>query len=311
MPTQKDQERLKKATGITIAGGATNLGLGIVKIVVGYYCGYMALIADGFHSFSDLVSDFITMITLKIGAREADMRMHYGYRRVETLGALFVSLLLVTIGVGLIVDAFHAPEHTFTRFYFEVGLVAALAVAAKEVLFRLTRRLGIKFGNPVLIANAWHHRSDAVSSVAVLLSVVIHRIFPGVILVDTITTVIIAGLILHAAWEVGVDAVKELIDFSPSLEIVALIEEMAERVPEVTFTDSLRIRTMGGALYVELCAETDPGLTIEKGHEVAKKIRKEITQNVSNVIEVMVHISPKGDYLRKTMGTASGTYISL
>ena len=132
---RQNQERFKKASRVTIAGGATNLGLGIVKIVVGYYCGYLALIADGFHSFSDLVSDFITMITLKIGAREADMRMHYGYRRVETLGALFVSLLLVTIGVGLIVDAFHAPEHTFTRFYFEVGLVAALAVAAKEVLF--------------------------------------------------------------------------------------------------------------------------------------------------------------------------------
>lgn len=303
MSTQQgqDQERLKKGSRITIAGAATNVGLAIVKIVVGYFSGYMALIADGFHSFSDLVSDFITLITLKIGAREADARMQYGYRRVETLGSFFISLLLVTIAVGLIVDAFHAPQHTFRGFYLEVGLVAGGAVAAKEVLFQLTRWLGIKLSSPVLVANAWHHRSDAVSSAAVLISVVIYYLFPGFVLVDTITTVIIAGLILHGAWEVGVQAVKELIDFSPSLKTVALIEEMAERIPEVTFTYGLRIRTMGGALYVELYAETDPNYTIEKGHEVAEKIRKEITQNVPNVIEVMVHISPKGEYLRKAL----------
>ena len=86
---QRDQERFKKASRITIAGGATNLGLGIVKLVVGYYSGYLALIADGFHSLSDLVSDFVALITLKIGARDADVHMHYGYRRIETLGALF------------------------------------------------------------------------------------------------------------------------------------------------------------------------------------------------------------------------------
>ncbi len=299
---RQNQERLKKASRITIAGAATNAVLAIVKIVVGCYSGYLALIADGFHSFSDLVSDFIALITLKISAREADVHMHYGYRRVETLGALFFSLLLAAIGIGLIVDAFGAPEHTFTTgFYFEVGLVAALAVAAKEVLFQLTRRLGIKLSSPMLVANAWHHRSAAISSVLVLISVVIHEIFPIFPYVDTITTVIIAGLILHASWEEGVQAVKELIDFSPSLETVALVEEMAERVPEVTFTHNLRIRTLGGALYVELCAETDPGLTIEKGHEVAEKIRKEITQNIPNVIEVMVHITPKGEYLRKEL----------
>lgn len=303
MPTeQQAQERLDKATGITLASIVANVVLGVLKIVVGLYSGTRALVADGIHSFSDLVSDVITLITVRIGAREADERMHYGYRRVETVGALFVSLLLVFAGGELIVNAFHAPEQaTVEGFQLLVALVAVLSIAAKEVLFRVTRRLGIKLSNQVLIANAWHHRSDAVSSVAVLLSVVIHVIFPQLVFVDAITTVIIAGLILHAAWEIGADALKELIDFSPSLEIVALVEEMAERVPEVTFIHNLRIRTMGGALYVELYAETDPSFTIEKGHEIAEKIRQEITQNVPNVIEVMVHISPKGEYLRKTL----------
>jgi cation diffusion facilitator family transporter len=299
---EQDQERLKKATGITLASIAANVALALLKIAVGLYSLNRALVADGIHSASDLVSDFITLITVRIGAREADVRMHYGYRRVETVGALFVSLLLVAAGGGLIVNVFHAPEQvTLEGLQLLVALVAALSVAIKEILFQVTRRLGIKLSNQVLIANAWHHRSDAVSSVAVLLSVVIYVMYPEFVFIDAIATVIIAGLIFHAAWEIGADALKELIDFSPSLEIVALVEEMAERVPEVTFIHNLRIRTMGGALYVELYAETDPNYTIEKGHEIAEKIRKEINQNVPNVIEVMVHISPKGDYLRRTL----------
>ena len=301
MPTQlRTQDRLKKAIGITIIGAVINVGLATVKIMVGYYTGYLALVADGVHTLSDLLSDFIALVTLKFGAREADVRMHYGYRRVETLGVLFFSLLLAYVGVGLIVDAIHA-EYKYTQFLFEVGLIAVFAVAVKEVLFRVTLRRGIDLSSPVLVANAWHHRSGSVSSMAVLFSVVLCYIFPEIVLIESITTVIIAGLILHVAWEEGVQSVKELIDFSPSLEIVALIEEMAERVPEVTFTHSLRIRTMGGALHVELYAETDPSFTIEQGHEIAERIRNEIIRNVPNVIEVMVHISPKGEYLRKEL----------
>ncbi len=185
------------------------------------------MVADGVHTFSDLLSDFIALVTLKFGAQEADVRMHYGYRRVETLGVLFFSLLLAYVGVDLIVDAIHA-EYKY-QFLFEVGLIAAIAVAVKEVLFRVTLRRGIELSSPVLVANAWHHRSGSVSSIAVLFSVGLCYIFPEIVLIESITTVIIAGLILHAAWEEGVQSVKELIDFSPSLKIVALIEEMAAR----------------------------------------------------------------------------------
>ncbi len=113
------------------------------------------MVADGIHSVSDLVSDVITIITVRIGAREADERMHYGYRRVETVGALFVSLLLVLASGELIVNAFHASEQaTVEGLQLLVALVAALAVVTKEVLFQVTQRLGIKLSNPVLIANA-------------------------------------------------------------------------------------------------------------------------------------------------------------
>ena len=123
-------------------------------------------------------------------------------------------------------DAIHA-EYKYTQFLFEVGLIAVFAVAVKEVIFRVILRRGIELSSPVLVANAWHHRSGSVSSMAVLFSVGLCYIFPEIVLIESITTVIIVGLILRVAWEEGVQSVKELIDFSPSLEIVALIEEMA------------------------------------------------------------------------------------
>ena len=122
-------------------------------------------------------------------------------------------------------------------------------------------------------------------------------------MINPITTVIIAGLILHSAWEVGSNAVKELIDFAPSLETIALIEEMAEEVAGVTFTHNIRIRSMGGALYVELTAETDPELTVAEGYVVVKQIREKIMDKVPNVIDVSTLLTPKGEYIRQFLGS--------
>ena len=178
-----------------------------------------------------------------------------------------------------------------------------ISVIAKEILFRVTRRKGIRLNSPMLIAKAWHHRADSISALAVLLSIFISSYFPAFALINEVTTVVIAGLILHSAWEVGSNAVKELIDFAPSLETIALIEEMAEEVAGVTFTHNIRIRSMGGALYVELTAETDPELTVAEGYAVVKQIRKKIMDKVPNVIDVTTQLTPKGEYLRQFLGS--------
>ena len=176
-------------------------------------------------------------------------------------------------------------------------------MVAKETLFQVTRRKGVRLNSPMLVAKAWHHRADSISSLAVLVSLLISTFFPSLELVDQITTVIIASLILHSAWEVGSNAVKELIDFAPSLETLALVEEMAERVEEVTFTHDIRIRSMGGALYVELTAETDPALTVAEGHAVTGRIRDRIMERVPDVIGVSTQLAPRGAYLRNFLGS--------
>ena len=336
-----EKMRLREATAIIVAGGVTNGILGVVKIVLGSVTGYLPLTASGVHSLSDIVSDVVAWVAVRMGSHAEkqgeDVRFHYGRRRIETLLALFAAFLLAYVSVELIMGAFgyhdhghgmptaiveeaethgiddhddHDQEHPIEdgegglgHLFFLVGGVIVISVIAKEILFRVTRRKGIRLNSPMLIAKAWHHRADSISALAVLLSIFISSYFPAFALINPVTTVVIAGLILHSAWEVGSNAVKELIDFAPSLETIALIEEMAEEVAGVTFTHNIRIRSMGGALYVELTAETDPELTVAEGYVVVKQIREKIMDKVPNVIDVSTLLTPKGEYIRQFLGS--------
>ncbi len=341
---QNEKVRLKEATTIITAGGVTNAILGVAKIGLGNFTGYLPLVASGVHSLSDIVSDVIAWFAVLMGSRSGEhcegLRFHYGRRRVETLLSLFAAFLLAFVSVELIMDAFgyhshghghepgvstvleekaetpgteedddheedHVQEHPIDRD--EGGLshviliiaIILISIITKEILFRITRRKGIRLNSPMLIAKAWHHRADATSALAVLLSIIISSYFPALRLIDQITTVVIASLILHSAWEVGSAAVKELIDFAPSLKVMALVEELAEGVEGVTFTHNIRIRTMGSALYVELTAETDPDITITEGYAIVKQVRENIMDQVPNVIDVTALLTPKGEYVRQ------------
>ena len=336
---QSEKKRLREATAIITVGGVTNGVLGTAKVVLGSFTGYLPLTASGVHSLSDIVSDLIAWVAVLMGAESArqgeSSRFHYGRRRIETLLALFAAFLIVFVSVELILDAFgyhehghgasttsveeaethgvedhdddHSQEHEddeegLGHFFFIISGAILVSVIAKEILFYATRRRGILLNSPMLIAKAWHHRADAISALAVLVSLCISSFFPHLELIDQVTTVVIASLILHSAWEVGSKAVKELIDFAPSLETIALVEEMADGVQGVTFTHNIRIRSMGGALYVELTAETDPDMTVTEGYTVIKQIREQIMDRVPNVIDVTTLLTPKGEYLRQFLG---------
>ena len=321
-----EKERLREATAIILAGGLTNGVLGTGKILVGSFTGYLPMTASGVHALSDIVSDVVAWVAVMLGAQSRqgrDLRFHYGRRRIETLLSLAAAFLIAYVSVELVMDALgyghgHGHEvstdaadhddhddHGEDADHFSLLIAGAIivSVAAKETLFRVTRRKGVRLNSPMLVAKAWHHRADSVGSLAVLVSLLISSFFPALELVDQITTVIIASLILHGAWEVGSNAVKELIDFAPSLETIALVEEMAEKVKEVTFTHDIRIRSMGGVLHVELTAETDPDLTVAEGYAVVNQIRDRIMEQVPDVIGVTTQLAPRGEYVRQFLGS--------
>ena len=332
-----ERKRLREASAVLTAGGVTNGLLGTAKILLGNFTGYLPLTASGIHTLSDIVSDAVAWIAVLIGgksARHGDYsRFHYGRRRVETLLALLGAFLIAYVSVELILDAFGHHEHghgmattieeaetrgiengdhggideappadkeeILDRFLYLIAGAILISLLAKETLFKVTRRRGKRLNSPMLIAKAWHHRADSISSLAVLVSLGISSFFPHLELIDQITTVVIASLILRSAWEVGSNSVKELIDFAPSRETTALVEEMAERVEGVTFTHNIRIRSMGGALHVELTAETDPEITVAEGYAVVRQIREKIMERVPDVIDVTTMLTPKGEYLRQ------------
>ncbi len=334
-----EKDRLRDGSIITILGGVANGLLAAGKIGLGVFTGYLPMIASGFHSLSDIISDVITGLTLYLGSKGADMKFHFGYRRVETLISLFAAFFLVFVSIELVTHSLGehdhalglgktelvADEHTGNEEYslgeeahheeetsekigalsllFWICLAATTSIIVKEFLFRRTRQLGVKLSSPILIAKAWHHRADSASSVVVLLSVNISHFFPEIAYVDETTTFIISGMILHSAWEVGISAVKELIDSAPSIKVIALVEELAETVEGVTFTHSIRIRTMGGALYVEMTAETDPKQTVAYAHEVSGKIRKQVMSEVPNIVDFMITMNPTGEYLKQFMSS--------
>jgi len=302
----RQSERMKEATSLIILSMVANVGLGFLEIVLGFFTANKALIADGVNGFTDLISSAVMLVTQRIGVRGPDKQMHFGYNRVETIGSLFVSFIMVIIALAIIQDAVHTPNQmTPPANQALIAIVAVIIIAIKESLFRYISRVGKRQNNKILIANAWMNRVDSVSTGIVLVSVLIESAFPQVAITMTVATLLVAGFILHAAISVGMDAVKELIDYSPSHEVTNVIEKIVEQFPEVTFVSEKRVRTLGGALAVELCIEMDPASTIEHGADLAENIEREITDTIGNVIEVKVRVTPTGNYAKRERNTGT------
>ena len=298
------EKNVKKPGNTTITCGLTDAFLALLKIFTGVFTGYLPMMAGGFHSLCDVIVDVSAWVTLSMSARDSDQRFHYGRRRVGTIVALFAAALMVFVSLQLVVEV-------FTQSYSEsdwnlvmpalIGAVAALAVVFKELLFRMVRRHGLALNSLTLVNNAWHHRVDMSGSLIILLSLIFHYAAPQFVMLEAVATMLIVGLILHTAWSVGSNAIKELIDFVPSLETQGIVDELTESFEEITFIQSTRIRAMGGALYVELVVEVEPTLTVDDLYDVTQQIREKLMDNVPNILDVIIMPMPKGDYVQRVI----------
>lgn len=302
--TRAERKRpIATPNAVILTSGLVDSSLALVKIAVGVFTGYLPLMASGFHSLSDLILDVSAWVTMHMSRRGADERFHYGHRRAGTVVALLAAVFLVFVGLQLVVEVFthnygNAPVQGLVVPLL-IGVVATMSMPVKEFLFRTVRRSGAGLNSPFLINNAWHHRVDMFSSLIVLVSLVFVYIRPETPYIEQVATMLIVGLILHTSWEVGSSAIKELIDFRPSLEIQRMIDALIEDFEEITFIQSTRIRTMGGALYVELIVETEPALTVDDLYDVIQQVRERIMGNVPNVIDIIIMTMPKGEYAER------------
>ncbi len=285
-------QNAQEALQITWWGFATNLVLAAIKAVAGVISGSAALLADAGHSLSDLLSDGVTLWAIRMARLPKDANHPYGHGKFETVGALFVAILLVLTGVGIGAAAFDHVEHVVVPTKIALW-VAILSIIFKEVLYHITAYIGRRTKSRILLANAWHHRSDAISSVVALIGIGGAQL--GYPVLDPIAGVVVAGWIVKTGIMIGHDSVKELTDETVEQEILKTIDDSLQNIEGVEEYHEVRARRMGPYMLVDLHIQVNAKTSVSVAHQVAERVRMTILHAHSSVNEVLVHVDAEED----------------
>ena len=281
---------------VTWLGIFINLGLAAIKFVVGFLGSSHAVIADGVHSISDITTDFAVIFGVKFWSAPPDEEHPYGHWRIETLIAAAIGIALAVVAVGLGYKAIISiGEAGFRRVTWIAAIGPVISIVFKELLYRRTISVGRKAKSPAVIANAWHHRSDAISSLPALIAVIAASINPKWMFFDNIGSLIISVFILKVAWDIVRPSLEELTDRGASAEERDKIYRIATDVAGVIDAHAIRTRKLGPNLFVDLHILVDPQVSVMIGHEISENVKREIIERGPDVIDVVVHIEPFGN----------------
>lgn len=292
---ENNTPRYREIRKVTLIGSAIDLVLAVAKILVGYIGQSQALIADGIHSFSDLLTDFMVLFAFRHSNRDADEDHPYGHGRIETVMTVALGLGLIMVSIGIAWDALRRlfepdlllqPEWT-------VLVIAGLSILSKEAIYHYTLAAAQKFRSGLLRANAWHSRSDAISSIIVFVGVL--GTMAGLDYLDAIAAIGVALMISKIGWDLGWHSIRELIDTGLSNEEVERIRAIITGVEGVRSLHRLRTRKMGPDALVDVHIQVDPFLSVSEGHQISEAVRYHLVDNIDDVSDVTVHIDPEDD----------------
>ncbi len=289
--THTPAERTAAASRSTWVSVAVNVALSTTQITVGVLSKSQGLVADGIHSLSDLVADFVVLFAGHHGAKDADDDHPYGHQRFETGASLALGLILLAVGVGMLVSAFHkleAPE-SVPQVHVMALWVAGGALLAKEGLFRYMLAVAQRVKSSMLVANAWHARSDAASSLVVGLGIVGN--LAGYPILDPIAALIVGFLVAKMGWGYAWSALHDLMDRAVDEEEVAAIRLTLSETPGVQNVHDVRTRKMGDMVVVDAHIEVDATITVEAGHDIAVLAQQRVLQR-HRVLNLMTHVDP-------------------
>ena len=278
---------------VTLIGALVNGLLILIKFIAGIFGQSQALIADAVHSVSDLFTDAVVLLGLKVGQKEPDEEHHFGHARIETLASAIVGLALIATALYLGIDAsLNIYNHTE---YHPTGLAligAGISIAFKEGLYHYTVKTGKRIKSQLIVANAWHHRSDAFSSVAVLLGVAGTLINPSWHILDSFAALLVSFFIVKVGLDILRDSLRELTDTAPQPETLNKISDCILSVAGVFDMHDLRVRTSGGFYQMETHIVVDGHLTVFEGHRIAKIVEACLVEEIENLDRVIVHVDP-------------------
>ena len=291
------QKRLKATLWLTAISGIADLALTILKIVFGYVSDIQSITADGIHSLSDFVTDIFVFIFIKISHKPVSRRRPYGQRKLESLAALVIAAVLVITALFVIKEAIE----NLGEMPAEIPMLSAIilvifAITVKEILFRLTIIYGKKVKSTALVANAWHHRSDVLSSVAVLVCLLLRFFLGNGVLWDLLGVIAIAIMIIKAAWDIARGSFVELFDYAPPTKILAKIETVVDEDTDVVLVHDLRVRTIGGAYHITMSMELDSDKTIGESHEIVTRIKERIQAELPDIFSILIQVAPAGSF---------------
>lgn len=296
MADQKERQNALIRSGykVTIVGVFWNIILVIIKLYAGFIGRSQALIADGVHSLSDLFSDLIVMLGIKWGRKEEDRDHPFGHGRIETLSGMIIGIMLLIVGVGIVYDSINRlyDHESSTPSLFAIG-VAFISIVIKELLYWYTLKVGKKMKSAAIIANAWHHRSDAFSSIAVLFGVAGAYLHPDWVLADVLAALFVTFFIVKVGWQMIWNGVKEIIDTAPSREVVLKINETAAKIEGVRQVHDTRARFHGGQILVEMHIVVDPNISVFDGHEISAAVKYAVLNEIDDVQRVIIHVDPE------------------
>ena len=289
--------RYQQTRFIALCGGLKNILLAGLKITFGIIGYSHSLLADGIHSLSDLIVDSGVIIASKFGNKAADEDHPYGHGRIETAATVFLALILAAAAFAIIWNAFITISSThINRVPSQIVLWIALSsILLNEILYFWTKHIATRIKSNLLMSNAWHHRSDSFSSIAVALGVI--GVWLGFPKLDAVAAIIVGLMISKMAWDFGWHSIRELVDTALSIEETEKIKLFIKDIPGVKAIHQLRTRSIAGSIFCDVHVLVDPSISVSEGHYIGQEVDKRLIVSFPNITDVTVHIDTEDDEL--------------
>ncbi|MCW5608045.1 MAG: cation transporter [Nitrosomonas sp.] len=289
------QQRYKEVRKVTLIGSAIDFILGVVKIIAGWLANSQALIADGIHSFSDLLTDFFVLYAAKHSHKAADEEHPYGHGRIETLATVGLGMTLIVIACGI---AYHSARQIDKPDILpEPGglalMIAVLSIISKEWIYRYTVAAARRLRSDMLHANAWHSRSDAISSIVVVIGIA--GAMYGYPYLDAVAAIVVAVMIAKIGANMVRSSTQELIDRALDKNELNAIRAHIFKIRGVRSMHMLRSRKSAGNAFIDVHIQVDPKLSVSEGHQIGDAVQQRLLDSVDIVSDVTVHIDPEND----------------
>ncbi|MEJ2106923.1 MAG: cation diffusion facilitator family transporter [Acidiferrobacteraceae bacterium] len=295
MDSSGKQDRTRDTIRVTLIGSVLDLALGIVKIIVGIVGQSQALVADGIHSLSDLGTDIVVIYAARHAGREADEDHPYGHARIETAATVALGVALVVVAAGIGFDAgtrLFTPERLLHPGWLALA-VAGISVVSKEAIYQYTMIFARRHRSDMLRANAWHSRSDAISSIIVVIGVI--GSMAGLNYLDAIAAIGVALMIIKIGWDLIWHSLRELVDTGLEHERVENIRESILSVDGVIALHNLRTRRMGSDALADVHIQVNPSISVSEGHQISEAVRKKLIEEIEELSDVTVHIDTEDE----------------